>query len=97
MYNLNEVKKAAQVIRAINNPMRHQIVELLKSKELNVTEIHTRLGIPQEVASQQLHILRQFKVLNHRRDGKYILYSVNTEILNSLIGIVQILNKSYEK
>ena len=97
MYNLNEVKKAAQVIRTINNPLRYQVIELLNDKELNVTEIHTRLKIPQEVASQQLHILRQFKVLNYRRDGKYIFYSVNTEMLKSLLNIVQQLNQFYEK
>lgn len=97
MYNLDNVKKSAQVIRAINNPLRFQIINLLADKELNVTEIHTRLKIEQEVASQQLHILKQFSVLVARRDGKYIYYSVNMVKLNAILDIVEKLNTFYEK
>lgn len=97
MYNLDDVKKASQVIRAINNKLRLQIISLITDKELNVTEIYVRLRIEQEVASQQLHILRQFGVLIARRDGKFIYYSVNNEKLNNLLGIVKQLNSFYEK
>lgn len=97
MYNLDDVKKASQVIRAINNKLRLQIIRLLADKELNVTEIHTRLKIEQEVASQQLHILRQFSVLVARREGKYIYYSINNEKIKTLLGIVNQLNSFYEK
>jgi DNA-binding transcriptional ArsR family regulator len=76
--NLNEVKKAQMLLRALNHKLRQRILNTIESeREIVVTKIHTKLDIEQSVASQHLAILRIADIVNARRDGKYIYYSVN--------------------
>jgi DNA-binding transcriptional ArsR family regulator len=76
--NLNEVKKAQMLLRALNHKLRQRILNTIESeKEIVVTKIHTKLDIEQSVASQHLAILRIADIVKARRDGKYIYYSVN--------------------
>lgn len=76
--DLNEVKKAQMLLRALNHKLRQRILNTIESeREIVVTKIHTKLDIEQSVASQHLAILRIADIVKARRDGKYIYYSVN--------------------
>lgn len=73
-----QIKKAALVFRAINHPLRKQILMLLhQSVRMTVTEVFIKLRLEQSVASQHLAILRKAGLVNTERQGKYIFYSVN--------------------
>jgi DNA-binding transcriptional ArsR family regulator len=73
------LKKADIIIRAINHKLRLQIIRLLHDKEeLTVTEIYVKLRLEQSVASQHLALLRRAGIVNTRREGKYIYYSVDS-------------------
>jgi DNA-binding transcriptional ArsR family regulator len=76
--NLNEVKKAQMLLRALNHKLRQRILDIIeKDKKIIVTQIHTKLEIEQSVASQHLAILRIADIVNANRDGKFIYYSIN--------------------
>ena len=87
MHTLNEkdlaietiqVKKGALIFRAINHPLRRQILELLhENVRMTVTEVFVKLRLEQSVASQHLAILRKAMMVNTERQGKFIFYSVN--------------------
>lgn len=88
------LKKADIIIRALNHKLRLQIIRLLQDKgEMTVTEIYSKLKLEQSVASQHLAILRRAAIVNTRRDGKFIFYTLNTgrieEIYNISKGLVQ--------
>ena len=73
-----QLKKAALVYRAINHPLRQQILQLLHTNlKMIVTDIYHKLQLEQSVASQQLAILRRAGFVNTKREGKNIFYSVN--------------------
>lgn len=75
---LLQVNKAASVLRAINHPLRQQMIRLIHQHEqLTVTAIYAKLRLEQSVASQHLAILRKAGFVNTKRDGKCIYYSVN--------------------
>lgn len=79
------IKKAALVYRAINNKLRQQILNLLiHRKELAVTEIYVALRIEQSVASQHLAVLRRTGMVQTKRDGKKIYYSINEARINQV-------------
>lgn len=88
------LKKADLIIRALNHKLRLQIIRLLQDKgEMAVTEIYSKLKIEQSVASQHLAILRRAGIVNTRREGKFIYYTLHTprieeifEISKSLVG-----------
>ncbi|MGZ3952557.1 MAG: ArsR/SmtB family transcription factor [Flavisolibacter sp.] len=73
-----ELRKAALIFRAINHPLRQQILQLLhNNQKMSVTNLYTKLRIEQSVASQQLAILRKVGFVTTQREGKQVFYSVN--------------------
>ncbi|MFI5132832.1 MAG: ArsR/SmtB family transcription factor [Chitinophagales bacterium] len=88
--DLQNVKKAALILRAINHKLRQQILRLIdENGKMTVTEIYIQLRLEQSVASQHLAILRKAGFVNTNRDGKFIYYSVSTsrmEELNHFVG-----------
>jgi DNA-binding transcriptional ArsR family regulator len=73
-----QVKKAALVFRAINHPLRKQMLQLLhENVRMTVTEVFIKLRLEQSVASQHLAVLRKAGMVNTERQGKFIFYSVS--------------------
>lgn len=66
----------ANLLKALANPRRLEIIQLLRDQELPVSDIHTMLDLPQANISQHLMILRDTGVLRTRREGKQIYYQV---------------------
>ena len=85
-----QLKKALLVLRALNHPVRQQILRLLHQHgNLPVTTIYIKLRRGQSVASQQLGILRRAGFVLTERKGKQVFYQVNYDRL----GEVQNLSK----
>jgi DNA-binding transcriptional ArsR family regulator len=92
--DLLNVKKAVQILRALNHKLRQQILKLIDEQgKMTVTEIYIKLRLEQSVASQHLAILRKAGFVKTIRDGKFIYYSVNTSRLQELNQFIdQLLN-----
>lgn len=76
--DLQQLKKAALVLRAINHKLRQQILKLIDDQQkITVTELYVSLRLEQSVASQHLAILRKAGFVATERVGKFIYYSVN--------------------
>jgi DNA-binding transcriptional ArsR family regulator len=84
-----KLEKAAKKLRSIAHPMRIAVIGFLTEKpKMNVTQIYTRLKIEQAAASHHLSLLRNNGVLNAKREGKEIYYSINHENLDHLIECI---------
>jgi DNA-binding transcriptional ArsR family regulator len=76
--NVLNLRKSAQMVRAINHKLRQRILFLIdENKRMTVSTIYAKLGIEQSVASQHLSILRNAGFVHTEREGKFIFYSVN--------------------
>ena len=85
MLDVLKLKKAALILRAVNHPLRQQLLKLLHSQaRMTVTEVYVKLRLEQSVASQHLAILRKAGFVATERDGKFIFYSVNYQRLNEV-------------
>ena len=83
--NLNLVKKAQMTLRALNHKLRQEILSTIeKNGNMNVTEIYVKLRLPQPVVSQHLAILRLTNIVNAKRAGKVIWYSVNYDRIKEI-------------
>jgi DNA-binding transcriptional ArsR family regulator len=83
--DLNQVKKAQMTLRALNHKLRQEILSIIEKKgNMNVTEIYVKLKVDQPVASQHLAILRIANIVNAKRDGKTIWYSVNFDRIKEI-------------
>jgi DNA-binding transcriptional ArsR family regulator len=78
-------KKAALVLRAINHPLRQQMLRLLhQNMQMTVTSLYVKLRLEQSVASQHLAILRKAGLVSTSRQAKFIFYSVNYQRLDQI-------------
>jgi DNA-binding transcriptional ArsR family regulator len=87
--DIQKLEMAASKLRAIAHPMRIAIIDLLTENEkLTVTEIYERLNIEQASASHHLNILKNKGLLESKRNGKMILYSLKTNVLAKVIDCI---------
>jgi DNA-binding transcriptional ArsR family regulator len=90
-----ELKKAALVFRAINHPLRQQIMQLLhKHETMDVTTLYVKLRLEQSVASQHLAILRRAGFVKTQREARQIFYSVNDTRLADITKHAKAINQN---
>jgi DNA-binding transcriptional ArsR family regulator len=75
----------AEFFKAISHPARIKILELLRSGELSVTELQERLGIEPSSVSQNLSVLRNKKIVDSRKVGTSVFYSVHDPAVFDLL------------
>ncbi|MEM8831737.1 MAG: metalloregulator ArsR/SmtB family transcription factor [Cyanobacteria bacterium P01_G01_bin.19] len=74
------IENAVQVgigFRALGDPLRLQIIELLRSQELCVCELCEKLAVNQSKLSFHLKNLKDASLLNSRQEGRWVYYSLN--------------------
>jgi DNA-binding transcriptional ArsR family regulator len=87
--DLLSIKKASLTFRAINLPLRQEMIRMIDSKgHVTVTELFVEMRLEQSVASQHLAILRRALLVKKIRDGKFMYYMLNLERLELLNKMV---------
>ncbi|WP_369936693.1 metalloregulator ArsR/SmtB family transcription factor [Xanthomonas tesorieronis] len=83
--------EAARLLKALGNEKRLLLLCLLVDREQSVGELNTRLDLSQSALSQHLAVLREDGLVQTRRDGQTIYYSLvpgpAQRILETLHGI----------
>ena len=73
----------AKILKAISDPKRLRIVDMLSCGELCGCEILEAFYITQPTLSHDMRVLIEAGIVNDRRDGKNIFYSLNGERLTA--------------
>ena len=73
------MRDIVQIFKALSDETRLRILCLLSQHELCVCELVDILGMAQSRISHQLQILKSARLVNDRREGKWIVYSLNTQ------------------
>src|SRR3990167_1196465 len=76
------------ILKSLANTDRLLILCHLSQQELNVSQIEEITDIKQPTLSQQLMMLRKSDVVNTRRDGKQIYYSIKDERMIEVLNIL---------
>jgi len=69
-----DVRPVSRLFKALGDETRLRIVALLSHGELCVCHLHDALGLSQPNVSRQLAILRAARIVEDRRDGKWVHY-----------------------
>jgi ArsR family transcriptional regulator len=72
------------MFKALADQNRLKIVELLSAKPLCVCEIGESLGLPQNLVSHHLSVLKEVKIVENCKCGKNNYYSLNKKALSNL-------------
>ena len=68
----------AKLCKALSNPKRLEIIATLRDRELSVGELAERLAIPIGNLSQHLNMMKGVGMLNSRKAGNVVYYSLAT-------------------
>ena len=79
----------ANIFQALAHPTRIAIVEILRDGELPAGAIIERLGLEQANASQHFSILRAKQIVNSRKEGNQVFYSVRDPLLIEVLDIMR--------
>ncbi len=74
------------VFRALNDPNRRRIIELLKERPMNSGEIADNFDMKKPSISHHLDILKRANLIIAERNGQFISYSLNTSIIEDLLN-----------
>jgi ArsR family transcriptional regulator len=74
-----------QIFKALNDPIRRDILNLLKEKDMNAGEIADHFDIGKPTVSHHLDLLRQAGLVTSEKQGQFINYSINTTVLDELL------------
>ena len=74
-----------QTLRALADPIRREILNLLKSGRRSAGEIAERFPVPGASISRHLSVLKEADLIRHAREGKYIFYELNTSVLEDVL------------
>ncbi|MFQ5977308.1 MAG: ArsR/SmtB family transcription factor [Candidatus Heimdallarchaeota archaeon] len=82
----------AEVCKTLANPIRLEILGLLRDGEKAVNELAALTGIRQATVSQHLAVLRQRRVVSTRKEGANIFYRIaNPRIIEACDLIREVL------
>ncbi|MFZ7103173.1 MAG: ArsR/SmtB family transcription factor [Peptococcaceae bacterium] len=73
------VQNLSAIFKAFGDPTRLKILHCLKQAEMCVCDISVILEMSQSAISHQLRVLRNLRLVKHRKEGKNVYYSLDDE------------------
>ncbi len=73
----------AERLKALSDPHRLRIVDVLREGELSVSDISARLNAEVVTISHHLKIMRQADLVEVRREGRFMYYRLHDDVLVS--------------
>lgn len=77
----------AEFFKAIGHPVRIRALELLSEDEQSVSDLLGAIDVGQAYLSQQLGVLRRAGLVNARREGSHVLYSLGDPRMAELLTV----------
>ena len=74
-----------QTLKALADPTRREILNLLKKGRLSAGEITDHFDITAAAISRHLSVLKEADLVEDIRDGKYIYYELNASVLEEIM------------
>lgn len=73
------------IFKALNDKTRRDILILLKEKDRSAGEIAEQFNISKPSISHHLDILKRADLVSSEKKGQFIIYSINTTIIDDLL------------
>jgi len=73
------------LFKALNDPTRREILELLKKRNMTAGEIADQFNISKPSISHHLDLLKQAGLVEAEKQGQFISYSLNTTVVDELV------------
>ncbi len=74
-----------QTLRALADPIRREILNLLRSGRLSAGDIADHFSVTAASISRHLSVLKEADLIRDTREGKFIFYDLNTSVLEDVM------------
>lgn len=74
-----------QTLKALADPTRREILNLLKGSRRSAGEITDHFPITGAAISRHLSVLKEADLIRDTREGKFIFYELNTSVLEEAL------------
>ncbi|MBL5771663.1 transcriptional regulator [Heyndrickxia sporothermodurans] len=75
-----------EVFKALSDPTRRKILDLLKEEDLTAGEISDHFNMSKPSISQHLKLLKNAGLVQDEKKGQYVFYSLNTTVFQDIIN-----------
>lgn len=75
-----------KVFKALSDKTRREILKLLNNKDMNAGEISKHFDMSKPSISKHLDILREAELISSEKRGQFIIYSINTTVIQEVLG-----------
>ena len=82
-------KLKGEFFKTLGHPARIRILELLSEQDRSVGELLPEIGIESSNLSQQLGVLRRAGVVDARKDGNAVIYSIASPDIAELLAVAR--------
>ena len=72
-------------LKALSDPIRREILNLLKSGPLAAGDIAARFDVTGAAVSRHLSVLKDADLIRDKRDGKFIFYELTASVLEEIL------------
>lgn len=72
-------------LKALSDPIRREILNLLKSGRLSAGDISARFDVTAASISRHLSVLKEADLIRDTREGKFIYYDLNASVLEEVL------------
>ena len=72
-------------MKALSDPVRRQILELLKGGRHSAGEIAEHFPVSGAAVSKHLSVLKEAELIRDTREGKFVFYELNTSVLEEVM------------
>lgn len=84
------------VWKALADPTRRKILELLKKSDMNAGEIAAEFNMTKPSISNHLNILKQADLVDSEKQGQNVMYSIKTSVIEDMLSTLSNLTKRNE-
>ena len=85
------------VWKALADPTRRKILELLKQRDMNAGEIAAEFNMTKPSISHHLNILKQADLVDSEKHGQNVMYSIKTSVIEDMLRTLSDLTGREEK
>ena len=72
-------------LKALSDPIRREILNLLKTGRLSAGEIASHFPVTDASISRHLSVLKDADLIRDTREGKFIYYDLNASVLEEIL------------
>lgn len=73
------------LFKALNDPTRRAILELLKEQDMTAGDIANQFNISKPSISHHLDLLKQADLVVAQKEGQFIYYAINTTVMDEML------------